>query len=164
MILAATGHRPPKLGGYNIVTSAKLEQFATAYLLSLPEKPTQIISGMALGWDQAWASAGLALGIPLTAAVPFRGQEKVWPELSQLFYRGLLERATHIEYTPKGVYNANIAFAMRNEWMVDNCDRLVALWDGSNGGTANCVRYAKRVQRPYTNLWSQWATIQRRMK
>lgn len=32
---------------------------------------------------------------------------------------------------------------MRNQWMVDHCDALVAIWDGSSGGTENCVNYAK---------------------
>ena len=30
----------------------------------------------------------------------------------------------------------------RNEYMVDRCDKLTALWDGSSGGTGNCVKYA----------------------
>lgn len=32
--------------------------------------------------------------------------------------------------------------------MVDRCDRLIAVWDGSNGGTGNCVKYAKEVGKP----------------
>lgn len=30
----------------------------------------------------------------------------------------------------------------RNEWMVDRCDILVSVWDGTEGGTYNCVNYA----------------------
>lgn len=30
----------------------------------------------------------------------------------------------------------------RNEYMVDRCDKITALWDGSSGGTGNCVKYA----------------------
>lgn len=33
----------------------------------------------------------------------------------------------------------------RNEYMLDNSDLVIAVWDGSNGGTANCVRYAKKL-------------------
>ena len=32
----------------------------------------------------------------------------------------------------------------RNEYMVDLADKIIAVWDGSNGGTANCVRYAEK--------------------
>jgi len=30
----------------------------------------------------------------------------------------------------------------RNIWMVDNCDFLISVWDGTSGGTKNCVDYA----------------------
>jgi uncharacterized phage-like protein YoqJ len=35
----------------------------------------------------------------------------------------------------------------RNEWMVDNCNMLITVWDGASGGTANCVRYAKHTDK-----------------
>ena len=31
----------------------------------------------------------------------------------------------------------------RNEWMVDKADVVIACFDGTNGGTANCVNYAR---------------------
>jgi len=33
----------------------------------------------------------------------------------------------------------------RNEYMVDNADIVIAVWDGTKGGTCNCVRYAKKL-------------------
>jgi uncharacterized phage-like protein YoqJ len=36
----------------------------------------------------------------------------------------------------------------RNKWMVDHCDALVAIWNGTSGGTANCVKYALSVNKP----------------
>ena len=33
----------------------------------------------------------------------------------------------------------------RNEWMVDNCDAVIAVWDGAPGGTANTVDYARKL-------------------
>jgi len=35
----------------------------------------------------------------------------------------------------------------RNIWIVDNSDGLVAVWDGTPGGTANCVEYARNKSR-----------------
>lgn len=35
----------------------------------------------------------------------------------------------------------------RNEYMTDNSDIVIAVWDGSKGGTANCVRYAKKLNK-----------------
>jgi uncharacterized phage-like protein YoqJ len=47
---------------------------------------------------------------------------------------------------------------IRNEWMVDNAHIVLALWDGSSGGTGNCIKYANRksVNKPIINLWSSW--------
>lgn len=33
----------------------------------------------------------------------------------------------------------------RNEFMVDRVDTVLAVWDGSDGGTGNCVKYAKKI-------------------
>ena len=150
MIVAGTGHRPDKLGGYGASTVRRLTLFARFVLEGVG--PDGVISGMALGWDMALAEAALDLGIPLLAALPFRGQEARWPEASQARYRGLLARASRIEIVCEGGYSA-WKMQARNEWMVDHCDLLLALWDGSSGGTANCVRYARRVERPRLDLW-----------
>ena len=47
----------------------------------------------------------------------------------------------------------------RNEWMADKATRIVALWDGSPGGTANCIAYASKIGRPIDNLWTLWTTV-----
>lgn len=36
---------------------------------------------------------------------------------------------------------------LRNQYMVDNSDIVIAIWDGSSGGTGNCVRYAKKMNK-----------------
>ena len=155
MIIAATGHRSNKLGGSG--TYAKLVDFAQNYMRKA--MPVSVISGMALGWDTAWAEAAYRQSIPFVAAVPFAGQEAMWPETSKLKYRLLLRRAARVHVICTGSY-ARAKFQRRNEWMVDNADGVVALWDGSTGGTANCVQYARRVGKPIANLWSEWAAIQ----
>ena len=33
----------------------------------------------------------------------------------------------------------------RNEFMCDKADILITVWDGSKGGTANCIRYMKKL-------------------
>jgi uncharacterized phage-like protein YoqJ len=37
----------------------------------------------------------------------------------------------------------NSKLELRNHFMVDDSDIVVALWNGSDGGTANCVDYAR---------------------
>lgn len=122
MIIAATGHRPDKLG-----------------------------------WDQAFAQAAVDLGIPYIAAVPFEGFESTWPIASQDRFYDLRDKAAEVEIVSP--YPGTVAMQRRNEWMVDYADRICALWDGSWGGTFNCVRYAHRRNVPLDNLWDRWGSL-----
>lgn len=105
-----------------------------------------VLTGMALGVDQWVAEACVELGIPFTAAVPFHNQDDAWPREAQVHYRELLSRAAEVHVVCPGPYAAWKRHR-RNEWMVDRCGLLVAVWDGSTGGTKNCVDYARRVGR-----------------
>lgn len=137
--------------------------FATDVLKNLPEvkdaEPPygglQIISGMALGWDQAIAVGCVRLGIPFIAAVPFEGQESMWPIHSRKMYEALLKAARSVKYVCDPGYSVE-KMQIRNEWMVDNCDSILALWNGAPGGTENCVKYANLVAKPYQNFWQEW--------
>ena len=111
---------------------------------------------MALGWDTAWAISALRLGVPLVAAVPFAGQESRWPPEARARYRALLAAAAEVVVVSPGGYSAE-KMQIRNRWMVDRCDALVALWDGGAGGTAGCVAYARSVGRPVFNLWREFS-------
>lgn len=160
IIIAATGHRPPKLGGYGPRVYADLVKLAEDYLYEYAGESVRGISGMALGWDQAFAEACVGAGIPYIAAVPFKGMSSAWPEAAQRRYDRLLRAAAEVVYVCVPGY-AVWKMQKRNEWMVDNCTRLCALWDGSSGGTANCLRYAEKVRgrtgAPFVdNLWNRW--------
>ena len=97
---------------------------------------------MAQGVDLWAAQICYERKIPFTAAVPFVGQEKVWPEQARKRWEFLLGRAAKVEIVCKGGYSPE-KMQKRNEWMVDRCDVLLAVWDGTSGGTGNCVRYAQ---------------------
>jgi uncharacterized phage-like protein YoqJ len=153
MNLAGTGHRPSKLGGYDNATYTRLVALAQTAIKEL--KPELVISGGALGWDMALAAAANIERVPFLVAVPFKGQEAMWPKLTQERYQRMLERAQDVVIVCEGGYEAR-KMQVRNEWMVDHCDLLLALWNGSNGGTANCIEYAERVGRPIKNLWATW--------
>lgn len=154
MIYAGTGHRPNKLGGYGVIAVSQLEAFASNQLARL--KPELVISGMALGWDQALAAACVARGIPFHAYVPFRGQELAWPSYSQERYRELIERAEKVVICNRGGYSAE-KMQLRNMRMVDDCDTVLALWNGTAGGTKNCIDYAELRKKPVENLWELWS-------
>ena len=48
------------------------------------------------------------------------------------------------------------ALQQRNEWMVDRGGEVACVWNCSGGGTANCLRYARRLKRPITNLFDNY--------
>lgn len=151
MRIAITGHRPDKLGhDYDLksplLMRLRREIIHKVAVLRLENKfpvNTVFITGMALGVDTLFAEIAIDLKIPFIAAIPFVGQHLRWPFKSREKYNSLLAKATEIvnvsgddQYKPEYMQ-------LRNMWMVDNCDHLIAIWDGSSGGTANCVRYAQ---------------------
>lgn len=150
---AFTGHRPDKLGGYEAHSRRALGGFAADCLFH--DRPDMAIVGMALGFDQAVAGACVLLGIPFVAAIPFTGQERLWPAEAQTRYRRLLSYADSIEIVAEGI-SVSTAMRKRNAWMVDRCDKLVSLWDGSFGGTCHCVSYAQQRKTPFVNWWGLW--------
>lgn len=154
MIIAATGHRPDKLGGYSHDVLDRLASVAVDYLQQ--NRPSGLITGMAQGWDTACALACMQLHIPYICAIPFLGQESKWPEQAQERYRLLVNAAFKSLLVCRGEY-AVWKMHKRNEWMVDNCDRLVAMWDGSTGGTDSCLKYAVKKNKPFDNLWENFA-------
>ena len=118
-------------------------------------RPKEVISGMALGWDQAIAHAAYLEKIPFVAAIPFRGQELMWPKHSQELYNSLVKVASEVEIICSGEYSPS-KMQTRNEWMVNNSSHVMALWDGTGGGTKNCVDYALKINKPVINVWSEW--------
>src|SRR5574343_274271 len=142
--VAFTGHRPDKCGGFKVPNP--LQQYISKELrrVLLEINPTQAISGMALGVDQYAAEVCIELKIPFIAAVPCEGQEKIWPEPSRIKYNQILAKAEKVELVSPGGYAA-WKMQIRNKWMVDHCDVLIGVFDGTSGGTANCISYAKSI-------------------
>lgn len=155
-VLSGTGHRPPKLGGYTKEAEDARVNFAIWALRKY--KPDMILTGMALGWDMALAEAALLSDIPFAAYIPFEGQERMWPAKSQTLYRNLRARAAYEKIISKEGYSS-AAMAFRNGALVEDADKMLALWDGKpDGGTAQCIGQAKTHKVPVINLWDMWIT------
>lgn len=154
LILAGTGHRPGRLGGYDRKTHDKLRDFLRRWLNQ--QQPARVISGMAIGFDLAWAAAALWEGIPLSAYVPFKGQESLWSFECRQMYGKVLEKADKVKVVCEGGYAAWKMYR-RNEAMVEACDQVVALWNRClSGGTYQCVKYAAGKGKEVINLWDLW--------
>ncbi len=146
MIVAFTGHRPDKLGGYEIPNPTYNHVIKQLTFVLKGLQPKLAITGMAQGVDTWAAELCVKLEIPYIAAIPFEGQEKFWPTASKEKYRMLLDKAKRIHVVSPGSYTVEKMYE-RNKWMVQNCKKLIAIWDGSKGGTAHCVKYAKNLKR-----------------
>ena len=81
---------------------------------------------------------------PLLQPFPSRDRKKPGPSSHNQFISVLLAKAKAVTVVCEGSY-APSKMQERNEWMVDRCDKLIAVWDGSAGGTGNCVKYAESV-------------------
>jgi uncharacterized phage-like protein YoqJ len=151
MIVAFTGHRqnklPNKETGYNLPNPTYIHVCQQLEKTLLELKPDEAISGMALGVDSWAANICYKLGIPFVAAIPFVGQEKIWPEQSQKTYHKLLKLAKEVVIVCEGGYEP-VKMQRRNEWMCNRCDTLIAVYNGDKtGGTANCINYAKSINK-----------------
>ncbi len=156
LVIAGTGHRPPKLGlDYSERSCRKLREFISISLVCM--QPKEVISGMATGFDQALAEAALILKIPLTCAVAFEGMESKWPSDGKKRFKDILAGATKIHVVSPGSYAA-WKFITRDKWMVDNAELMLALFDDSEpqSGTGQTVAYAVKQGRPVVNLWTSW--------
>lgn len=146
MDIAVTGHRPGKLYGYNLsdpkytILKEKLKMILKKY------KATTAYTGMALGTDMIFANAVMDLkkegkDIRLVAVLPCANQDKKWSQKDQKCYQEILQAADEVIRLSEEEYCPEL-MRIRNRWLVDHADMLIAVWDGSNSGTSNCIRYA----------------------
>ncbi|MES9681640.1 SLOG family protein [Gottfriedia acidiceleris] len=150
--IALTGHRPQKLGGFdyytpkNLAIATKLREYLLFHLNN--GKQVHAISGMALGADTIFALVALKLkrqgyDVKLEAAIPCTAHASQWPQQSQDQWKNIVEQSDVVTYVSKLLYKPYL-MQKRNEYMVNQCHELLAIFDGSAGGTANCVKYAEQ--------------------
>ena len=136
--IAFTGHRPKDLMGKRYL------DFRDALIAIVKDRTDlHFVVGGALGVDTWAAEFAIAHGIPFTLVLPFR------PEVMGKYWTQLQRHIIHDEPS----YDVR-AYQLRNEFMVNAADIVLAVWTGKkDGGTANCIRYALQVGKPAYNLW-----------
>lgn len=146
-----TGHRPEKLPWGSNETDARCEKLKDelrchvegVYLAGC----THFICGMARGCDLYFAEAVLALReqhgeVTLEAAIPCDTQANAWPAEEQRRYEHLMAECDEVTFVSH-VYSPG-CMQRRNEYMVDKSTVLLAVFNGSVGGTMNTILYARR--------------------
>ena len=145
-----TGHRPQKLGyGENSIQCDELKNRLEELIIELIEKEgvTHFISGVALGVDTYAANIVLKLKsdypmITLECAIPCETQVVKWNERDRDIYYDLLSKSDK-ETLLQQKYTSD-CMQKRNEYMVDNFDYVIAVWNGKPSGTGNTVKYARK--------------------
>ena len=143
-----TGHRPDKLNGYDPKDNKEL----LLHLRDIIEyhintyKVDTFITGMALGIDQWAGRIVLKLKekyphIKLIAAVPCDNHSGKWNDKSRKQWQAIIDSCDYVYYVSTEPYT-HWCMQKRNEWMVDNSKYVIAVHDGSKGGTGNCLNYA----------------------
>ena len=147
-----TGHRPERLDAPEEKVIKWLEeQIRKAY----NEGYRVFISGMQRGVD-IWAAEIVlkmkkeGLHVQLIAACAFKGMENQWEKDWIKRYKKILSDADYEVYVAG--HPSRRAFFARNEWMVDNSARLIAVFTGAPGGTKATIAYAKRNHREVVNM------------
>ena len=157
-----TGHRPDKLYGYDYNNSKYIDLLESVkniiFDLDSKYEYKTFISGGCIGFDFIAFEAVNKLnyenrrGLTNNVAIPFKGQELRWKDNDKAIYNHILETADNVikvddEYgyiTDDNIRSRKYAkYYMRNKYMVDNSDIVIACWNGDcTGGTWNTVRYA----------------------
>ena len=155
MICAFTGHRPERLPwGLNEADPrcAALKTLLRRTVREVYDRSFHtFLCGMARGCDQYFAEAVLAVkadgarDAQLCAMIPCPSQPDGWDAASVARYWALLDACDRIEvledhYSPG-------CMLRRNRYMVDHSQLLLAVHDGSPGGTRYTIEYALRQRR-----------------
>ena len=139
-----TGHRPEKISATEEEVKAWLEEKIDQ---AITDGYTTFISGCAMGVD-LWAAQIVQArkkdnpSLHLIAATPWPGFGARWKDGWKEQYFDLLKTADLVvnicDHYHKGV------FQMRNAWMVDHSNRVIAYYNGTPGGTRNTIEYAEK--------------------
>ena len=168
-----TGHRPDKLAGYDLSAPGyrEMQDDLEYYIRRNLEVYDQVVghSGLALGGDTIWSKAILAMKDAYPGRVLFHAEIPMMEQAEAWF------KSTDIEFWHKQIHHADFKtiygsleecnkisdkkrrdavrkkrasefMDLRNKGMLNHSDMLLALHNGSNGGTGNAVAYAKEIE------------------
>jgi uncharacterized phage-like protein YoqJ len=157
-VMCFTGHRPTQLGGYRGPEAERIQNNLFGHLARVVERAARagfvtFISGGAQGTDQIGAEAVINrrknpefAHIKLVVARPYPTQFKVWPDYArERFFAIIREADVVVDVSPDP--HANWKLQVRNQWMVNYSELVVGVWNGSKGGTWNCLQYAKKKRK-----------------
>lgn len=155
-----TGRRPKSIPGYwsrLLVREQLRDKLLSAITMAHMQGYDTFISGMALGVDQEFFKQAVFMRdenrqpIRVVAAVPCRGQDKLWPAAAQREYQQMLSKADEVVLVADLPYSPGL-MELRNRWMIDRSGLVIAGWDNRPyGGTYRAIQYAQKLGR---DIWT----------
>ena len=146
-LIAAFGHRPPELGGYDEnQVAARVRDRLTEILAAKKalHPDLWLLSGLLLGAEQLAAEAARTAGVPYVAVQPYPAPETQWPSSSRDRYAELIrhaDAAVLLERTvPDSKPKFGAALARRDGWLAKHADEALVVWDGQDPGLGKLVR------------------------
>lgn len=148
VVVFGTGHRPEDFD----IEDEKLRELIAEAINSHPRPMEIAVCGMAPGFDLAWGLEAHNQGLDIWTARPWAGHKPRVEDRPR--YEFLMDVADHnVVLDDSRAYPGPWIYQVRNQWMVNNSDEGIALWNGKEtGGTWNCLRYAKCVGKEVTNI------------
>ncbi|MBR1970320.1 MAG: DUF1273 family protein [Clostridia bacterium] len=139
-----TGHRPDKMGLgekeiKHLLEKAIDEAIADGYVT--------FITGMAMGTD-IWATEIVLerkktnKDLHLICALPHPNFESRRSMAEKMRFNKIIKKADLVKEINNHYFTG--CYQVRNEWMVDRSNLVIAVFNGQKSGTKNTVDYAKR--------------------
>lgn len=151
-----TGHRPDRLYLYNSEEDV-FSGIVSAVNSAVEDGYTDFLCGGCVGGDFLFAEAVIIArseqpdkNIKLHMCLPCRNQAELWNREDRIKYSNLLDASDSIVCLNENYTDG--CMKERNRYMVDRSSLLIAAFNGSQGGTAYTVKYAKSLGLRIVNL------------
>lgn len=150
-VCAFSGYRPSKLPFSSETDPACIalkQRLIDEVYASVQQGYTDFVCGMALGTDTWAAEAVLEIqqtlagikSVRLHAYLPFPGQDQRWSARDRRRHHNILNRCNSVTVT-SAQYLPD-CMERRNRAMIHRAGKLIAVFDGKNGGTKKTIQMA----------------------
>ncbi len=150
MVVSFTGHRPDKIAGWahspEVVEQTIREAVAREIVRQSKLGAEEFVSGMAPGFD-LWAAdevdrlrreGAISPATKLTLAIPYPHFERSFDTSYHPLYNHIMEVADEVIYVSEHYHKG--CYAMRNDYLAERANTLVAYYEGTEGGTRYTLR------------------------